>query len=358
LRKTGRKEEAVQEVFCPQCKAQREPNVDRRDEVITVKGEPIEIQASVAACAECGEDLFVAELEEHNLRRAFDIYRRRHDLLTATQIRELREYYGLSQRALAQLLGWGDVTVSRYENGAIQTRGHDQFLRLLRDPENVRRLLDDGQFELSPQVTDQLTERLAALLKATDPHSLVRCVQNVLDSGTPSPTNGYRRFDLEKVHQASAYMASSVQHFFKTKATKLLWYADFLAFRSQASSITGSEYVAAKFGPVPREFDLLFAEMVKSDVLSVVEIVFDAPDNDVGGEMYKPIREPNLEIFSEIEKKCLEAVAVEFRDLTSRQMVERAHREEAYKGIYEEGKQWKLIPYNLASTLSLPAVCG
>ncbi|MEW5825752.1 MAG: type II TA system antitoxin MqsA family protein [Candidatus Bipolaricaulota bacterium] len=345
------------EVFCPQCKAQREPKVHRRDETITVKGEPVEIQANVAVCAECGEDLFVAELEEHNVKRAFDIYRRRHDLLTASQIRELRERYGLSQRGLAQLLGWGEVTVSRYENGAIQTRGHDQFLRLLRDPENVRRLLDEGQFELPAHIADHLTERLAALQKAKAPDSLATCLQSALDSGSPGPLNGYRRFDLEKMHQASAYLASAVKHFFKTKATKLLWYADFLAFRSQASSITGCEYVAARFGPVPREFDLLFAEMVKSGVLSVVEIAFDAPNgNDVGGEMYTPTREPNLADFSAIEKRCLEVVAAEFGELTARQVVERAHREDAYKRVYEDGRQWKPIPYDLAATLSLPAV--
>jgi len=348
----------VLEVFCPQCKAQKEPIVEHRNEVITVKGKPVEVQTSVAVCAECGEDLFVADLEEHNLKRAFDAYRRQHDLLTAREIRELRESYGLSQKALAQLLGWGEVTVSRYENGAIQTRGHDHFLRLLRNPENIRRLLDEGQSELPTQVADQLADRIVALLDAEQPSSLAVCLQRMLGASAPGPFNGYRRFDLERLHQATTFLASHVQHFFKTKATKLLWYADFLAFRSQACSITGCEYIAATFGPVPREFDLLFAEMVKNEVLSVVEVFFDTPDeNEVGGEVFRPVREANLGVFTDLEKKCLEVVATEFEKLTAGQTVKRAHRESAYQEVFEAGKQWKAIPYRLATTLSLPTVC-
>lgn len=53
------------------------------------------------------------------LRTARDLYRQKHGLLTSSNIARLRGRYGLSQRALARLLGWGEVTIQRYEKGVI-----------------------------------------------------------------------------------------------------------------------------------------------------------------------------------------------------------------------------------------------
>jgi len=41
-------------------------------------------------------------------------------MLSPYEIRELRKRYGLTQKELSLLLGWGSVTMSRYENGALQ----------------------------------------------------------------------------------------------------------------------------------------------------------------------------------------------------------------------------------------------
>lgn len=344
-------------VFCAHCRIEKEPRIDQRREIFTVKGKPVEIQASVAVCVECGNDIFLTKLEEQNFKRAYDAYRRENDLLTAAEIVAIREQYGLSQRALAQLVGWGEVTVSRYENGAIQTRGHDHFLRLLKDPENIRRLLDEAEPGLSLQVSEQLEARLDDLLKSKERHSLQRCLMVLLDSGEPSVVNGFRRFDLERAHQVTSYLAARVKHFFKSKATKLLWYSDFFAFKSQACSITGCEYQAAKFGPVPRDYEWLFAEMVASSILVEEEILFDSEDNNsLGGKLYRPSADSNLDALSNLERKCLEAVVLEFGNLTANQTIKRAHEEAAYLKVFEEGKTWKTIPYDLATTLSLPAI--
>ncbi|MCK5827857.1 DUF4065 domain-containing protein [Candidatus Bipolaricaulota bacterium] len=344
-------------VFCAHCRIEKEPRIDQRREVFTIKGKRVEIQANVAVCTECGEDIFLTGLEEQNFKRAYDAYRRENDLLTAAEIVAIREQYGLSQRALAQLVGWGEVTVSRYENGAIQTRGHDHFLRLLKDPENIRRLLDEGEPGLSLQVSEQLGARLDELLRSRTQHSLQECLMAFLGSGEPSMINGFRKFDLERAHQATGYLAARVKHFFKSKATKLLWYSDFLAFKSQARSITGCEYQAAKFGPVPRDYEWLFAEMVSSSILIEEEVLFGSEDNSgVGGKLYRPGMDCNLDALSNLERKCLEVVALEFENLTANQTINRAHEEAAYLQVFEECKTWKAMPYDLAISLSLPAI--
>lgn len=344
-------------VLCPHCRKEIEPRIEQRPEVFTIKGAPTEVESRIGICSDCGHTLFLEELEEGNFKRAYDAYRRKHEMLTVSEIRDIRETYGLSQRALAQLLGMGEVTVSRYENGAIQTRGHDHLLKLLREPANVRRLLDETESALPPLVRERLAARLDELLSRSRQHSLGTCFAELLSSAEPTEANGYRRFDLERAHQVTCYLASHVNGFFKSKATKLLWYVDFLAYKSQARSITGCEYLAAKFGPVPKEYSLLFAEMVASHVLSAEEVFFDSDEeSDVGGEIYRPLGDPRLDSLSPLEQRCVEAVAVEFRDLSAGQTIRRTHQEPAYLQVFEEGSSWRTIPYRLAETLSLPAV--
>jgi putative zinc finger/helix-turn-helix YgiT family protein len=65
---------------------------------------------------------------------AIAIYRKKHGLLSADEIRALRELFGLTQVDLARLLRLGANTVSRWEAGRnVQTGAMDMLLRLLRD---------------------------------------------------------------------------------------------------------------------------------------------------------------------------------------------------------------------------------
>jgi len=153
--------------YCPRCKDDVQTRIETRDEIFKVRGDPIAIQTTVAACPKCGEDLFDEALEGKNIAAAYDAYRRKHHLLTSGEIKELRERYGLSQRALAQLLGWGEVTVNRYENGALQNRAHDTVLRLIADPHNLARVLQVSASHLPQATLHALHDRLQTLTAGT-----------------------------------------------------------------------------------------------------------------------------------------------------------------------------------------------
>jgi putative zinc finger/helix-turn-helix YgiT family protein len=62
------------------------------------------------------------------------LYRRKHGLLSADEVRALRKQLGLTQARLARLLRLGANTISRWESGRnVQTAAMDVLLRLLRD---------------------------------------------------------------------------------------------------------------------------------------------------------------------------------------------------------------------------------
>ena len=60
-------------------------------------------------------------------------------MLQPEDIREFRRRQGLSQKELSDPLGWGAVTLSRYENDALQSEAHERALRLAMQPRNARR---------------------------------------------------------------------------------------------------------------------------------------------------------------------------------------------------------------------------
>ena len=344
-------------VYCTNCREERNTRIEKRRETFNVKGEATEVYSNVTVCSTCGQDIYVEELDAQNLSRAYDAYRRRHNLLTASEIKEIREKYGLTQRALAQILGWGQVTVNRYENGAIQTRGHDQLLRLLENPENVRRILERSDAALEGETMDRLRARIESLEPPRNEHSLCECITALLDSGAPSSDNGYRRLDLQKAHQVASYFAHSVKHFFISKALKLFWYTDFLSYKSQACSITGCVYEAAPLGPVPRYFDFLLESMASSGVIEIEEISFERADGEVfTGKLIHPAGEGVFDRLTPLEMRCVETVVREFGTLSSNKTIQRAHEEQAYKSVFEKNQAWKVIPYELAETLSLEAI--
>ncbi len=118
---------------CPACGTMMKETRGRIH--LPVNGEEIMVpSAPHLRCPNCGETL----LRFHDARRlhedAASIYRSKHGLLSATQIRDLRARLGFKQADLARLLRLGANTISRWESGRnVQTAAMDILLRLLRD---------------------------------------------------------------------------------------------------------------------------------------------------------------------------------------------------------------------------------
>lgn len=62
-------------------------------------------------------------------------------LLTPAEIRGIRGHHGMSRTAFAEITGFGEATLNRWERGAvIQNRANDRYLRLVDSPEVLDRL--------------------------------------------------------------------------------------------------------------------------------------------------------------------------------------------------------------------------
>ncbi|MGI6419885.1 MAG: type II TA system antitoxin MqsA family protein [Thermoguttaceae bacterium] len=84
--------------------------------------------ASWQHCESCGEDILPHELDAAIDRERY----RRLGLLTPEDIRRVREKTGLSAVDMSHLLGVGEKTFTRWENGySLQMRASDTLIRLI-----------------------------------------------------------------------------------------------------------------------------------------------------------------------------------------------------------------------------------
>jgi HTH-type transcriptional regulator/antitoxin MqsA len=102
---------------------------------LPVNGEPVAVPHSPhLRCPKCSEVVLRLEDARRLNEDAIALYRRQQGLLSAADIRALRDRFGLTQGELARLLHLGLNTVSRWESGRnAQTGAMDMLLRLLRD---------------------------------------------------------------------------------------------------------------------------------------------------------------------------------------------------------------------------------
>ncbi|TMQ72415.1 MAG: helix-turn-helix domain-containing protein [Candidatus Eisenbacteria bacterium] len=126
---------------CPNCgSAMRERSATLR---LPVNGEEIAVpDAAHLRCPKCHEIVLRMDQARKLRARALAAYRSRYELLSADEIRSIRERHHLTQVQLARLLRLGGNTISRWESGRnVQTAAMDVLLRLIRDiPESLRYL--------------------------------------------------------------------------------------------------------------------------------------------------------------------------------------------------------------------------
>ncbi len=133
VRAVPRRGRALRGDACPNC---GRTMVEKRGTLrLPVNGEEITVpSAAHLSCPKCGEVVLRFQDSKRLGEDAIAIYRKKHGLLSADEIRSIRERFNLTQAELALLLRLGANTVSRWESGRnVQMAAMDILLRMIRD---------------------------------------------------------------------------------------------------------------------------------------------------------------------------------------------------------------------------------
>lgn len=122
-------------VYCPYCKKEVTYKIEKR-EFKEFRGIEINTFENVAICKECNQDLYINEIENENNARIYEIYRSKANIIKSEDIINLRAKYNISQRELTSILGFGKMTINRYERGGVPTKSQSDYIKLLIENEN------------------------------------------------------------------------------------------------------------------------------------------------------------------------------------------------------------------------------
>lgn len=259
--------------YCPYCKKKVDYKIEKRD-LKEFRGIEINTYENVAVCKECHQDLYVNEIEEKNNKRIYELYREKANIIKPQDIVNLREKYDISQRELTAILGFGKMTINRYERGGVPTKSQSDYIKLLIDNdskfiEKVKEAYKNGSIN-EKTYKKIVSTNLENEISKDDIQDMYRRVINNSLELKPNIFNGYKLFDLELVENIISYISSKVSNLTITSLNKYLWFIDILSFNQRGVSITGLTYQKQQYGPTIidqryKEISLLDDKYIRND---------------------------------------------------------------------------------------------
>lgn len=312
-------------------------------QTLTFRKEVFTVKQRFYLCVDTGERFTSTEMDELNLSLVYNAYRAKHHIPSPEEIKKTREKYGLSAVKMSEILGFGPNSYGLYERGEIPSLANSKLLKLASDPESFFQLVTDWEVD-NAKTKSKLLEKVN--LRIGDESKTDFFKFFMLGNSPMSQLTGYRKPSFERLTEMVVYFAHKVPSY-KTKMNKLLFYADFMCFRDLRESMSGTQYKAIPYGPVPNKFQTLFENLAETDV---IDIFYTPLDN--GGRKEQLIgradRPFKANIFSESEINILETVAMKFKDTTPSEIVDISHKELAW--LENEAKR-SFIHYEYALDL-------
>ena len=316
-------------VYCPYCKKEVEYRIEKRD-IKEFKGIKVNTFENVAICNECNEDLYVNEIENENNERIFKIYRKIANIITPQDIVNLRNKYDISQRELTAILGFGKMTINRYERGGLPSKSQSDYIRLLIDNEiefmnRVKTAYEKN--EISEKTYKKIVSNdIEKAISKKEVQDNIRKYLNVELNRDPDIYNGYKSLDLDKIENIISYIASKVKNLTITSLNKYLWYIDMLSFNQRSVAITGLTYQNQKFGPTIIN--------KRYDEISLLDDKYQREDFEtINGNVTEIISKDNFDLnkISDSEKKIIDSVIKLLKNKKVTEISEMSHKEDGWR---------------------------
>ena len=255
---------------------EKRSNVER-----IIKGEGFLVDENVAVCAICGHDIFNNKLENENLKRGFNKYAHAHGLLTPEEIKEIRNQYDINQKLFSKSLGFGAVTVQRYESGALPTKTFSDLIKRVKSPEEYLKILKANKSKLSDDSYETIREKLMDMIKTgeNDCSNLFHYEQLLKQIFRNAGIfNGFKEFDSEKLFAVTNYLLKECKNRYgydylvKGLFIKLLWFIETTFFQRKKQALIGIQFVKFEMGPVPEKYNILIDYLKDANIISFEEI--------------------------------------------------------------------------------------
>ena len=330
--------------YCPFCMKDHEVGLKVEPEMMVFKGEDVSFPATYLYCRktdEYYEDEITAKENDLALK---DAYREKMGLLKSSEIVSLRDKYGITQTDLCVLLGWGGKTIARYEGSQVRDNAHDMILRKIsEDPSWYMDILVESRNKIPERSYEKYYLMASAVYEKSGDYYLHELIRANCAKYRKRPEE-YGNADLSfaKIVDLINYLSSSkdVDHLYKVKLMKMMWYADALSYKDRGCSITGLPYLALAMGAVPESHDYIIK---LGGINFTVEMI---GENEAYHFQSEKRSFPSL---TSEDKKILDRIISVMGKWKADQIISYMHDEEAYR----KTKENDVISFEYAKNLSI-----
>lgn len=283
-----------------------------------------------------GEEFTTTELDELNVQQVYNLYREKHHIPFPEEIIAIRNQYGLSASKMSELLDLGANSYRKYESGEIPSLANAKLIRLAKEPENFLRFVKEKREIFSDNAYQKIIGKIHTLMEKRKLDTVVEYIWNFHMEA--NEFTGYVKPDFEKVANFVLFFAEKANPL-KTRLNKLMFYGDFVNFQRTGRSISGCNYRAIPFGPVPSHFHELFGVLENQEYITIDQELFE---HGGVGERFVPVKKFDPSLFTEDELASMEQVVKHFEEVRTRQIIALSHEEE---GWAENQGERELISY-------------
>jgi putative zinc finger/helix-turn-helix YgiT family protein len=315
-------------IECPYCDGIA--NLHREAKEITYRKEAFKIIAHFYKCEKCQEEFTTTEADAISLTQVHNQYREKNNIPFPDEITALRQKYELSASKMSEVLGLGANGYSNYENGEIPTPAYGNLISAAAEPQVFMNLLDKARVHFSDNAFRKAKERVAYLI-GTEEKSKNLCARLNVYSEANNFT-GYRKPEPARIASLVTHLIRNSKPDFndKLKLNKQLFFADFTHYRNCGTSISGLSYRAINYGPVPANYDNIYAYLENEQLISSQ---FLKLPNGGAREVFFSEADFDKSLFTEQEKETIQTIIQQFAEISTWDIVELSHKEKAWKEL-------------------------
>jgi putative zinc finger/helix-turn-helix YgiT family protein len=302
--------------YCETCHRSQPYRIERKTETITLKVTVCEFMADRPTCTVCGNEVYVGEIEDRNQKALYDAYRVKNDIISLERIQGIPEKYDIGKRPLSRALGLGELTYTRYLEGAIPNRANSDLLkRADEDPEFYLSLLESNREKLDSDAAFQKSMRAVHALIATANSD----GKELFGSGIVTKVG---------IARVADYLVKRTGDMSNMALQKALYYVQGFSYAFQDKPMFSEDCEAWIYGPVYRsvynQFRLYGYDSIPSE------------------------GEPDVTGFSELERSIMDSVSQHFGCYTGNVLLRFTHNELPWmtsrNGLGVEEKSEAVIP--------------
>lgn len=319
----------------------KEMKIVCEDRTWNFRGEEYKYTHAAWLCADTGEQFTTDDMDDAGYMQVTNQYRAKYGIPYTDEIVSVRNAYSVSATKMSQILGIGINQWRNYEAGEVPNVSNGRMIRSIMNPRAFMDYLTSAKNVLGEKDYIKISSKVAEMIKTNDNDSVIRYDLSRVFHSDRSIDNGFAPQSLDRLKNILLYILERCGDTFYTKMNKLLFYADFVAYRQSGMAMTGLSYRAIAHGPVPERWDRVYSQFDE-----IVQEPRSYGEKEGSVLIAKAPADTNL--LTSVEIKVLDEICDKFSKCTSADLTGISHTESAW---IDNVEGYKRIPFEFAFSL-------